>query len=72
MASVKVKFRPSATDLSLIHIYGKTEDEMSIDRINKLIKSIKDETYSLSLIHIFKERHPGDTKREDLGDKGCL
>ena len=25
---------------------GKTEDEMSIDRINKLIESIKDETYS--------------------------
>lgn len=25
---------------------GKTEDEMSIERINKLIKSIKDETYS--------------------------
>ena len=24
---------------------GKTEDEMSIDRINKLIESIKDETY---------------------------
>lgn len=21
---------------------------------------------------LFKERHPGDTKREDLGDKGCL
>ena len=25
---------------------GKTENEMSIDRINKLIESIKDETYS--------------------------
>ena len=28
---------------------GKTEDEMSIDRINKLIESIKDETYSPKL-----------------------
>ncbi len=54
---------------------GKTEDEMSIERINKLIKSIKDETYSPqpakcdNLPYLFKT--PSLSLTERLTAKTC-
>jgi hypothetical protein len=55
---------------------GKTEDEMSIDRINKLIESIKDETYSPNPNFLLKKYllsdHSGRTRINLRGFDVCM